>query len=332
MIDTQLLILTWHQDLNWLNACLRGVERYWRASRPPFIVATPECETIMPKVVSELGCQVKYVRQEGDSRFGQQYLKMIADTYVQADAILYTDSDCMFTRECTAEDFCIDGKPLVVTERYDNILPTAIEPDRICLEGYRRAAKSLIDYYPEHEFMRRHPFFFYRNSVTNLRKHIEHNAGTALEPAMRQFNSGQISEFNLMGAFCYNFERGRYYFTDTHEAPPQLIRQFHSWSQDPSTQETAWVWKLIIKDHRWQESQLAGWTIDGVQVEVQQILEGTHWMNHSNNRESENIKRQVMPTTLNRTKEGEIMIPKEHAALHTENREESSETISLSVS
>lgn len=283
MIDTQLLILTWHQDLNWLNACLRSVERYWRSTRPPYIVATPECEGIMPKVVHELGCRIKYVRQEGDARFGQQYLKMIADTYVSGDAILYTDSDCMFTRECGPDDFCVDGKPLVTIERYDQILPGCIEPDRICLNGYRDAAKQLIGYYPEHEFMRRHPFFFYRDSVTKLRRHIEHNAGSPLEGAMRQFQSGQISEFNLMGAYCYRNENDRYSFIDTHEAPPQIIRQFHSWSQDPCTQETTWKWKLDIKEERFQRNRHLGWKIDGVAVEVQKILEGTHkdWMSAS---------------------------------------------------
>lgn len=283
MIDTQLLILTWHQDLNWLNACLRSVEQYWRSSRPPFIVMTPECEKLMPKVVSELGCQIKYVRQDGDARFGQQYLKMIADTYVTAEAILYTDSDCMFTKPCSAEDFCMDSKPMIITERYDNILPTATENDRGSLSGYRNATKTLINYYPEHEFMRRHPFFFLRESVTNMRKCIERNAGTSLDICLRQFHSAMMSEFNFLGAYCYHYEHDRYAFVDISSAPPPLIRQFHSWSQSPNTQETSPVWKLIIKEDRWQKDRTIGHRTEGVQVEVQKILEGywEDWINAS---------------------------------------------------
>jgi len=161
-----------------------------------------------------------------------------------------------------------------VTEKYDDILKDAIEPDRICLNGYRDAAQILINYYPEHEYMRRHPFFFHRSSLTNLRKHIEKNSGVSLENSMRQFHSGQISEFNLMGAYCHHYEHDRYSFIDTHEAPPQIIRQFHSWSQDPSTQEQHCLWKQVLKEDRWQKDRSPGWKIEGVQVEVQKILEG----------------------------------------------------------
>jgi hypothetical protein len=154
--DAQLCILTWERDLSWLNACLRSVQKFWSSDYPPLIIATPACEKMMPSVVKELGCNVRYEPKRSDGRLGQQYIKMMSDTYTTAPLLMHTDSDCLFNRPVTAASFGHEGKPIIVMEDYDHILKDAIEPDRICLTGYQNAALELLGVKPQYEFMRRH--------------------------------------------------------------------------------------------------------------------------------------------------------------------------------
>lgn len=263
--DAQLCILTHERDLNWLNACLRSVQKYWKSTYTPLIIATPQCEKLMPAVAKEIGCKVIYEPKRDDGRLGQQYIKMTSDTYSDAPLLMHTDSDCLFTRSCTAEDFARDDKPTIVMEDYDNILPTAIEPDRICLTGYRNAALELLGILPQHEYMRRHPFFFWRSTIESMRKHIEKRAGVPLMDLLRRYHSGQMSEFNFMGAYAFAFERDQYDFQESDGKGDNIIHQFHSWSQDPNTQERHAEWKL-------RSIPPPAWSIQGVLHEVMEIL------------------------------------------------------------
>jgi hypothetical protein len=263
--DAQLCVLTWERDLNWLNACLRSVQKFWRSDYAPLIIATPECEKMMPRVVKELGCSVRYEPKRSDGRLGQQYIKMMSDTYTKAPLLLHTDSDCLFNRPVTAESFAHNGKPIVVMEDYDEILKDAIEPDRICLRGYQSAAEELLGVRPQYEFMRRHPFFFWTSTIRDMRKVMETRAGVTLMELLTRYHSGQMSEFNFMGTFAHYFEHDQYEFRLPKDAGPDLIKQFHSWSQDPNTQEYRARWKL-------QCIPPPEWSIEGVVHQVTEIL------------------------------------------------------------
>ena len=121
-MDWQLLILTYPPDLNWLDVCLRSVKKYVDLVHRPLVIATPECQGVMPE--SSAGCEIVYEPQNADHHRGQVYIKMNADKYIESELVFITDSDCLFTRKCSVDDFCHDGKPIVNMEAYSDLIPT----------------------------------------------------------------------------------------------------------------------------------------------------------------------------------------------------------------
>ena len=231
MTDCQILILTWQQDLIWLDYCLKSIKKFWKGTYPPFIIATSECEGRMP--ASSEGCRIIYEPQWGDHHRGQIYAKMNADNYVETPLILITDSDCIFTRTCSVEDFCHQGRPIICMESYTNLIPRSIIPDQNCFQNYQSIIGSLLHIIPEHEYMRRHPFLFYRDHIRDVREKIESMNNASLKDIMERYHSGYFSEFNFFGAYCRHYHKDMYYWQDIWSAPDPIIHQFHSHSERP---------------------------------------------------------------------------------------------------
>lgn len=232
-MDAQLFICTWQQDLLWLKYCLLSVQRHWESDLKPFIIATPECKSLMPSIVDQLGCRVHYEPQNPDHHRGQIYVKMTADTLVDSPLILMTDSDCLFTRKCSADDFTKDGRPIVCMEDYATLIPRSILPDQGCFANYKMIIGTLLHILAEHEYMRRHPFLYYSDHIKEVREKIEKRIGKPLLKVMESYHSGYFSEFNIFGAYCYHNYRNMYHWQNIWTADPAIIHQFHSHSENP---------------------------------------------------------------------------------------------------
>lgn len=237
-MDCQLLICTYPPDLQWLDYSLRSVQKYWQSNLPPYIIATPECRGQMPRISDKLGCTVAFEPQNPDHHRGQIYIKMTADQYIEAPLILITDSDCLFTRACTVEDFMVKGRPIVTMEAYSTLIPRSIPPDQNCFANYKEVIGTVLHLLAEHEYMRRHPFLFYRDHIRDVRERIESIMNKPLHEVMQGYHSGYFSEFNLFGAYCRAKHLDEYYWQDVLSAQPSIIRQFHSHSQSPLAGES----------------------------------------------------------------------------------------------
>src|SRR6476660_1387011 len=230
-MDCQLLILTYPPDLQWLDYCLRSVQKYWRSNLAPYIIATPECRGQMPRISDKMGCTVTFEPQDPDHHRGQIFIKMNADKYIEAPLIMITDSDCLFTKPCSVEDFMNLGRPIVTMEAYASLIPRSIIPDQNCFANYKEVIGTVLHLLAEHEYMRRHPFLFYRDHIRDVRERIESIMNKPLYEVMQGFNSGYFSEFNLFAAYCRDRHPEEYFWQDIWSAQPPIIHQFHSHSQ-----------------------------------------------------------------------------------------------------
>lgn len=156
----------------------------------------------------------------------QQWIKMSADLYVDADLILVTDSDTLFTQPVTPESFMRDGKPVwYMTPWTDEMLS---HPGT---RAWFDCMKSFFRQDPPAEFMRRQPFMFPREILADLREFCQRAHGRSLEDYI--LNAGAFSEWNVLGMFAWLFHRDKFSWinTDTDELPPLLVEQL--WSQRP---------------------------------------------------------------------------------------------------
>jgi len=242
VMDAQIFICTWAQDLNWLKYALLSIRKYWKSSYPPFILATQDCHGRIPIEAEQIGALVRYEGQWGDHHLGQQYEKLIADTRVCARYILFMDSDCLFTRNSCAADFASqDGRPFIHGELYEGLLKTANASDLPCFKAYRENVNRLSGFYPDYEYVRLQPFMFHADSLTRFRDFVHaRNPGRHLGIVMTDYFSWHFSEFNQLGAWCHRFEPELYDFIviddpEIGRQPSARMRQFHSWSQTPES-------------------------------------------------------------------------------------------------
>lgn len=248
-MDAQLFIRTWENDLPWLRTCLDSVDRYWKSDFKPVIVATPECfHGVPPKFnIPDHGSSLHFEEKWNDQRRGSVYIGVHADIYCDQDPILFTDSDCMFTRNCSADDMVKDGKICLYGDPYASLMLRANPPDHNCFTWYRRISIEVLGIDPEAEYMRRHPFLFHKSTIQGLRLEMLSRMKVPLRELMERYHSGYFSEFNLLSAYALKHEPDLYTFVDVAVAPAPFVRQFHSWSESPTSLDVGREVKSILK-------------------------------------------------------------------------------------
>lgn len=240
----QLFIVTYARDLDWLAVSLRSIAKYWTSGLPPLIVANKDSMGKLPGAVHALGCTVHWVDLWSDGRRDQIYLKMIADTLVspEAEAVLFLDSDCLFTRPVTPDLLCDpEGRPFIRMRSYASALAEGINGRRLneieawSYRGYADVVReTLTGSSPRYEYMQAMPYLFYTETVRRTREAILRRTGKSLKEVMLGYHSSLFSEFNLFGAYAHLFAPERYCFLLPEEYGPKCVREFHSWTQTPA--------------------------------------------------------------------------------------------------
>ena len=163
---------------------------------------------------------------EGDHPQGyleQQVVKLHADTYCpEADFILVTDSDTLFTEPVTPESFMRDGKPIWY------------QTPKSSIQGAARCWFPVMEKFfgepPEYEFMRRQPFMFPAWILPKLREFCFERHSRKMSQYVME--SGKFSEWNMAGAFAWKYHRDAFSWINTDEETlPLRVNQF--WSHDP---------------------------------------------------------------------------------------------------
>lgn len=238
-------IRSYAADFEWLSYCLRSLEKFATGFEPQITLEVPTDDT---KAALGFGFDLKRFnlhivnrkRFTTDDYLGQQISKMTADLIVAnpgqpSDTITHFDSDIFVTEPISPADLFVDGKPLIYMTPYANLPPPPEVP-------WQPIVEEIIGFKVTHEFMRRHPFTYPRWFYPLLRAHIEqvHHKKFETVIARRPFKS--CSEFNLLGAFAWEFYRDKFHFVDTtlNELPKEKLNQ--AWSYGGiSDERRAWM-------------------------------------------------------------------------------------------
>lgn len=139
--------------------------------------------------------------QEGSGWFFQQWLKMSAHKYSNADYIMFSDSDCFFTYPINLQDYVADGKPEILYTDWSKVGDA-----RVWKEPTEKFMKDVVPW----EFMRRNQMCYHRSTLVSI---------AAYEPNLERIimSSEKFSEFNCIGAYAFKFERHNYTFINTDE-------------------------------------------------------------------------------------------------------------------
>lgn len=151
-----------------------------------------------------------------------------------ADFILHTDSDCIFTEPVTPDDYCVNGKPVMLYEEYSKLPGVPWKP----------VVEAVLKRPVQHEFMRRHPQVNPRGVYNDLRAHLESIHGM---PFTQYVESRQgaypwgFTEHNIIGAFAFDHPQWKdayhWHNVTASGVPKEKLMQFWSHSDIDTPQE-----------------------------------------------------------------------------------------------
>ena len=205
---TDILIVTCARDMGFLSYCVKSIEQYAHGFGR-LVIAVPSHEKGMYDWVSPLHRMHYYEDVPGKGMLQHLVMKCRADEICpEADLILHLDPDCVFWDDATPEDYLVGGKPLVVYEKYSEVL-----------NHHRRdwaqrvtAATGLV---PEWETMVRHPQIYHRHTYGLMRPIVANHTGRSFDEYVtsgpNEFPQS-FCEFNTLGAVAAAFQLDQYHW------------------------------------------------------------------------------------------------------------------------
>jgi len=167
---------------------------------------------------------IYYVEDDGVGWLRQQWFKMSAYNYSDADFIMFSDSDNFFDHKINVQDIIKDDKPEILYTDYEQLPDAKI---------WKEPTDKFIGEPQQYEFMRRLPLIYHRQTLVNIAEYapkLEHTIMT----------SHRFSEFNAIGAYAYKFERDKYNFVNTdgwEYVQPHSIQVWSHASKMPGSDE-----------------------------------------------------------------------------------------------
>jgi len=206
----EILIVTFARDMDFLRYCLKSIEKFCRGFSG-VTIAVPEHDRGKFDWAARRTKVVYFNEPEGKGMLAHEIQVCRADELCPyAAAVLHVDADCIFWRNCTPKDFAPGGKPLMVRERYADLLNSNRRIWQKCVE-------SAIGLKPEYECMVRHPNIHLRGVYERTRWLVEKHTGKAFDDYVlscdNAFPQG-FAEFPLLGAVAISHYRDQYTCVD----------------------------------------------------------------------------------------------------------------------
>jgi hypothetical protein len=220
MAHLDIFIKTYHKDFEWLFFCLSSIDKFLDGFER-IIIAMPSNDrdffSINTKQFSKIYDKIQYVytHDYGNTYLYQQYIKMTAYQYIEADYIMYVDSDVIFNRKShISESFNSEQKPIIYYTPYEMV------GNAIC---WQEPTSKLLGEYQPYEFMRKNCLVFRKQTLIDI--HTQY-------PNLQEIimNSIRFSEFNTIGAWAFKNEFDNYSFINTTTNPPPPANHIQFWS------------------------------------------------------------------------------------------------------
>jgi hypothetical protein len=252
MPTSTIFIRTYTADLPWFRWCIASIGKFWAEDSKILVSCEPqdveEVKGVLGQYCHDRECEVQEWVQwgNGKSYVFQQYNKLIADTLTDSDVIVFMDSDLLINRTIGLADFMDrDGKKIRwFYEPYPSVEHSEPQACKWLNPTWRA-----MNIKPEHEFMRRHPFIVWRETLEGCRKYLESQHGPLADYLLNIPGQGTeipFSEFNCLGFYAWVHQGDKYWFINVNEAKEagdkyysvgtgigvNPVDQFHSWTGD----------------------------------------------------------------------------------------------------
>lgn len=278
-MTTDAFYVTFSRDARWFEWSTLVLEKNLSGIREIVAVAPEQDRHLFDPIAKQRrSLRMVYIGDwPGMGYYWQQWVKMRADVFTNADRILHIDSDVFIREPISVDDFCIDGLPAWMWAYYSELGPEV---------PWREPTERAFGIPCEREFMQAQPLLVNRRLYSAARAEIEirHDMGAReyiAEQGGKAKETGrpQFSEYNFLGAVAWAIQSGDYRWVDRNREPwprayqhclqfwshskfednLQAIQQMLTGKNDNSAIRTTnrGIWVLANDTHisRWVEQQ-----------------------------------------------------------------------------
>lgn len=233
---TAIFIKTWVNDFPWLKYCLASIEKF--ASGYDEIIVAVETQDInqfenqfgnwmhMIKVIPVINPGI-------DGYMFQQICKLNAWLHTKCDYIQFMDSDCMFTRPVTPDDFIENGKPIILMTKYSSLGGSI---------PWQKPTETYMGSSVLYEYMRTNGLMYHKDTLVQISVYHPN-----LIWEIKQIRDRSFSEFNFIGAFAHKHVANKYAFKDTETDVWEPFPILQKWSWGGLTPEIRDELNLILQ-------------------------------------------------------------------------------------
>lgn len=218
-MTTDLFIKTFPGDFEWLQYCLRSIQRFATGFRRVVVITSNG--SAPPTGTNEI---VYYVHEPENGYLYQQVVKLHADQFTDAEFVVLIDSDTIFTRPVCPEDFITDNRrPRWLFTPYASI-------DSGDGQTWKEPTAKIMMRPVAHEFMRRHPFCIPAWALREFRAWMWRIHGMSIESFIMGQMDREFSEFNAIGAWLWFYRHDQVEWVNTDEEMGTVhVHQHYSW-------------------------------------------------------------------------------------------------------
>jgi len=214
-MKTSIITITYDKELEYLKYNLKSIQKFCHGYHENIVVIDDhENDCVEAQKYLESIGQKYFINREAkkikQGYIRQQYIKLFSEQYVSSDTdyICHVDSDNIFIFDHDPSVYFKNDLPILGVKKWTDMPQTFFKSctdKTLCLESH-------------YNFMRRMPLVYNFNLFPRLREYIINLKGELID----YLNTLEtISEYNLLGAFAYKFNRDSFYWIDVVERPDE---------------------------------------------------------------------------------------------------------------
>jgi hypothetical protein len=131
------------------------------------------------------------------------------------DYVFLLDSDCVAQQPFIPQDYFIDGKPIIIGQKFSNMIGTPAE------RQWRPAVKAALGIDPKYETMTRHPSIFHIGLFKPFREAVEKHTKKPFDQyvlSCRDEYPQTFAELTSLGNFALQNFPDLYYLADMQDS------------------------------------------------------------------------------------------------------------------
>ncbi len=269
-MTTDIFIVTYLKDAHWLHWSLKTVLKHLSGYRDIHIVVqdsrVAEVQDIV-KAPQDANIKWHYGQPwPGQGYYAQQYLKMTADNFSDAEYLFMMDSDLFVPNPCNVMDFFEGGKPAWLWAYYTDFTQDV---------PWQQPTEKATGLPCPMEYMQALPMAIHRSTLQRTREALEFIHGVELAAyIIGEANAGRkFSEYNVLGRMAWEHQRDLYSFIDRNRNTAGEPSQSH-WPKGYYGGSRQYWSRAPIKDHMPEIMTMLGEETTGLRIEANKY---GHW-------------------------------------------------------